>query len=157
MKFRRKSAPSDAPLEEGVDPSVEEVPARGPFDVDDAPDDGVQRVDLGSLILTPESGRELRLQVDERTQEVQAVILTGPDGALERVGVHELAIGDRVHVNEGGVVPADGVLESSHCRVDQALLTGESAMVRRSRGERLIAGSVVEDGGDEGAEAGVLG
>ena len=41
------------------------------------------RVDLGSLILTPETGRELRLQVDERTQEVQAVILTGNDGALE--------------------------------------------------------------------------
>lgn len=83
MKFRRKTAPSDAPLEEGVDSSSEQVPARGPFDVDDVADDGVQRVDLGSLILTPEPGRELRLQVDERTQEVQAVILSGPDGALE--------------------------------------------------------------------------
>ncbi len=83
MKFRRKTAPSEAPLEEGVDPSAEQLPARGPFDVDDVSDDGVQRVDLGSLILTPETGRELRLQVDERTQDVQAVILSGPDGALE--------------------------------------------------------------------------
>ena len=83
MKFRRKSGQSEAPLE-GVDSSSEEqAPAQGPFDVDDVSDDGVQRVDLGSLILTPESGRELRLQVDERTQEVQAVILAGSDGALE--------------------------------------------------------------------------
>ena len=83
MKFRRRSAPSE-PLEEGLESSTEEpAPRQGPFDVDDVPDDGVQRVDLGSLILTPESGRELRLQVDERTQEVSAVILSGADGALE--------------------------------------------------------------------------
>ncbi len=81
MKFRRKTAPTDAPVEEAVD-SSEEVPARGPFDAEDV-NDGVQRVDLGSLILTPETGRELRLQVEERSQEVQAVILSGPDGALE--------------------------------------------------------------------------
>jgi Cu2+-exporting ATPase len=68
------------------------------------------------------------------------------DGTLERVGLHELAAGDRVHVAEGGVVPADGVLESASCRVDEALLTGESAPVARFRGHRLIAGSVVEDG-----------
>ena len=83
MKFRRRSTPSESPLEEGVESTEEQAPRQGPFDVDDAPDDGVQRVDLGSLILTPESGRELRLQVDERTQEVSAVILTGADGALE--------------------------------------------------------------------------
>jgi Cu2+-exporting ATPase len=68
------------------------------------------------------------------------------DGSLECVGLQELAIGDRVQVAEGGVVPADGVLQSAHCRVDQALLTGESATVIRRRGDRLVAGSVVEDG-----------
>ena len=83
MKFRRRSTPSDSTPEEGVESSAEEqAPRQGPFDVDDAPD-GAQRVDLGSLILTPEPGRELRLQVDERTQAVAAVILSGPDGALE--------------------------------------------------------------------------
>ena len=101
------------------------------------------------------AGRHLEMRARHRTGDLTDALARlappyalrrCPDGALERVGVHELAVGDRVHVNEGGVVPADGVLESSHCRVDQALLTGESATVRRSRGERLIAGSVVEDG-----------
>jgi Cu2+-exporting ATPase len=69
-----------------------------------------------------------------------------PDGSLQSVGLHELAVGDRVHVNEGGIVPADGVLESACCHVDQSLLTGESATVPRRRGDRLIAGSVVQDG-----------
>ena len=84
MKFRSKAARSDAALEEAEALEQEQqTPVQGPFDVDDHPDDGVTRVDLGSLILKPETGRELRLQVDERTQEVQAVILTGKDGALE--------------------------------------------------------------------------
>ena len=101
------------------------------------------------------AGRHLEMRARHKTCDLTDALarLAPPyalrrcaDGALERVGVHELAVGDRVHVNEGGVVPADGVLESSHCRVDQALLTGESATVRRSRGEQLIAGSVIEDG-----------
>ena len=42
-------------------------------------------------------------------------------------------------------VPADGVL-SEHCRVDEALLCGESAPLTKRRGDALIAGSVVVDG-----------
>lgn len=57
--------------------------ASGPFDVDEVGDDGVQRVDLGSLLVPPIEGRELRMQVDESSGNVQAVMLAGPDGALE--------------------------------------------------------------------------
>ncbi len=65
------------------------------------------------------------------------------DGSLLRVGALELAPGDRVVVADGGGVPADGVLESAECRVDEALLCGESAPLTRCRGESLCAGSVV--------------
>jgi Cu2+-exporting ATPase len=70
----------------------------------------------------------------------------GAAGRLERVGVRELAVGDLVHVAEGGVVPADGALENEHCLVDEALLSGESTPAAKLRGERLIAGSVVIEG-----------
>ena len=93
MKFRRKSKSEPAtaepgesaePTDEAVNEAVTEAgEAQGPFDIDDLPDDGVQRVDLGSLLIAPEEGRELRLQVDESTQAVQAVLLAGSDGALE--------------------------------------------------------------------------
>jgi hypothetical protein len=93
VKFRRKSRPEPAgaepgesaePTDEAPDEAVDgAVAAEGPFDIDDLPDDGVQRVDLGSLLIAPEEGRELRLQVDESTQAVQAVLLAGQDGALE--------------------------------------------------------------------------
>jgi P-type Cu2+ transporter len=68
------------------------------------------------------------------------------DHSLERIGVHELRAGDRVHVGEGGLVPADGVLLSSACRVDEALVSGESAPIVRRCGDPLIAGSVLVDG-----------
>ena len=85
MKFRRKS--SEPVVDEAVTYDEDTVdPAAavaGPFDVDELPEDGSEWVDLGSLLITPEPGRELRLQVDERTGEVQSVLLAGEDGAVE--------------------------------------------------------------------------
>ena len=66
------------------------------------------------------------------------------DGSLVRVGAIELAPGDRVIVADGAGVPADGVLESAQCRVDEALLCGESAPLTKRRGDTLCAGSVVD-------------
>ncbi|MCB2019234.1 MAG: heavy metal translocating P-type ATPase, partial [Burkholderiaceae bacterium] len=68
------------------------------------------------------------------------------DGMLERVGVHELTPGDRVHVAHGMRLPADGVLESATCRVDEALLSGESAALPKRRGDALTGGSMVVEG-----------
>ncbi|HEU5039145.1 MAG TPA: DUF3710 domain-containing protein [Nocardioides sp.] len=89
MKFRRKSAetePGTGP-ETGseVDDSVESGtgPTSGPYDIDDLPDDGVPRMDLGSMLIAPAEGSEVRLQVDDETEAVQAVLLAGADGALE--------------------------------------------------------------------------
>lgn len=99
MKFRRKAAatPVDDPATEepaggAADDAAGETgaadapgtgaPATGPFDADDL-DDDVDRVDLGSLLVQPEPGRELRLQVDEKSGTVQAVVLAGRDGAVE--------------------------------------------------------------------------
>jgi hypothetical protein len=58
-------------------------PVQGPWDSDRTPDDGLDRVDLGSLRIAPLEGTELQLQVDEQTGEVQAAMLAAPDGALE--------------------------------------------------------------------------
>lgn len=58
--------------------------AQGPWDssersVTDEPD----RVDLGSLNLKADPALEVRLQVDEASQQVLAVMLVGQEGALE--------------------------------------------------------------------------
>ncbi len=87
MKFRRKSATADVESAEGTgDETTTTTGAEvlpGPYDAEDLPDDGIERVDLGSLLIGPEEGRELRLQVDEASGNVQSVMLAGRDGALE--------------------------------------------------------------------------
>ena len=85
MKFRRKSetpASQEAATEE---PAAPVEPVEGPFDADALPEAaaGVERVDLGSLLVAPVAGRELRLQVDEKSGVVQAVLIAAQDGALE--------------------------------------------------------------------------
>lgn len=81
MKFRRKADETGAgsATEPEATPTVES----GPFDAAQVEGDEVERVDLGSVLVPPIEGRELRLQVDEQSGVVRAVILAGSDGALE--------------------------------------------------------------------------
>ena len=65
------------------------------------------------------------------------------DGSLMRVAAFELVPGDRVVVADGASVPADGVLESEQCRVDEALLCGEPTPCQKRRGDAIWAGSIV--------------
>lgn len=69
-----------------------------------------------------------------------ATRLTG--GTAETVAVAELGAGDRVLVQPGQPVPADGLLESRDARFDEALLTGESRPVHKRAGDAVLAGSV---------------
>ncbi|SIT68649.1 Cu2+-exporting ATPase [Ectothiorhodosinus mongolicus] len=60
----------------------------------------------------------------------------------EQVAVSELAIGDRLRVKPGEVVPADGKVESGQSSVDESLLSGESLPRRRGVGDALTGGTV---------------
>jgi len=88
VRFRRKS--DDVELDDaGLDDDAldadggAEADAVGPYDADQLPQDDKERVDLGSLLIAPPPGRELRIQVEEATGTVQSVVLAGPDGAVE--------------------------------------------------------------------------
>lgn len=70
------------PAPEDDESAAPDVRRAGPFDIDEI-DDDVQRVDLGSLLVTPQADREVRIQVDETTNVVSSVLIAGPNGALE--------------------------------------------------------------------------
>ncbi len=87
MIFRRKSSrrdESDAPEPDAFDELESDRP-RGPWDrsdtTADSHDDGY--IDLGGLVVKGAPNLELRLQVDEQTQAVAAVLLAGPQSGLE--------------------------------------------------------------------------
>lgn len=93
MKFGRKSRESNDPVEAVAATTEDSVPSAergeplgpGPHDIDElGPDgDGLERVDLGGLLVAPAEGLDLRLQVDEATKSVQSVMVVGPEGAVE--------------------------------------------------------------------------
>jgi Cu2+-exporting ATPase len=68
-----------------------------------------------------------------------------PDGRVEQVPLGELAAGDLVLVRSGARVPADGVIEDGTAELDESMITGESRTVRKTVGDRVVAGTVVTD------------
>src|SRR5690606_7323956 len=66
----------------------------------------------------------------------------GSDGQTEDVPVAALRPGDRVRVRSGEKIPADGRVVEGRSGVDESLLTGESELVEKAEGARVIAGSV---------------
>ncbi|MDZ7678830.1 MAG: heavy metal translocating P-type ATPase [Acidimicrobiales bacterium] len=67
----------------------------------------------------------------------------GEDGSTEMVAVDELAVGDTILVRPGGRVPADGRIADGSADLDESMITGESTLVTRGEGERVVAGTVV--------------
>ena len=63
-------------------------------------------------------------------------------GAEVEVDVRSLAPGDVVIVRDGERVPVDGTIVVGSAFLNQSSITGESARVERSAGERVYAGSV---------------
>ncbi len=66
----------------------------------------------------------------------------GADGSTEALAVHRLVPGDRVRVPAGEAFPADGTLLEGCTRVDESLLSGESAPRAKGAGAELVAGSL---------------
>ena len=54
-------------------------------------------------------------------------------------------MGDLVLVRPGGRVPADGLIDDGAAAFDESMITGESRAVDRSRGDRVVAGTVATD------------
>jgi P-type Cu2+ transporter len=66
-------------------------------------------------------------------------------GAAEHVlltSISAVSVGDRLWIRTGEAVPVDATLESAVADLNESLLTGESASVRRVSGRTLNAGAV---------------
>lgn len=63
-----------------------------------------------------------------------------------QVSTSEIKNGDEVIVHMGNIIPFDGVVTDGEAMVNQASLTGESEPVRRTNGNSVYAGTVIEEG-----------
>jgi P-type Cu2+ transporter len=77
-----------------------------------------------------------------------------PDTALrfrdgdrtEEVTLDRLRSGDLILIRPGASIPADGTIQSGKSRVNEAMITGESNPVEKHEGQKVIAGTINEQG-----------
>lgn len=86
-------------------------------------------------------------------------------GHTEEVPVSELRRGDLLLIKPGASIPADGVVREGKSAINESMITGESALVGKTTGDAVIAGTVnaqgslrieVTDAGDQTALAGIM-
>ena len=88
-----------------------------------------------------------------------------PDGSMHTMPVSSLQPGHLVLVRPGASIPADGVVEGGESDVNESMITGESALVKKTPGANVIAGTINGTGslrvrvsavGEETALAGIM-
>lgn len=86
----------------------------------------------------------------------QLELLTAPkaklllDGAVQEVDYQKLSIGDRILVELGDELPADGkIVKNNGLECDESMLTGESVAIKKKIGDLLYASSIVVAGSAE--------
>ncbi|WP_276496940.1 copper-translocating P-type ATPase [Pontibacter litorisediminis] len=68
------------------------------------------------------------------------------DGETVKVRIEDLRKGDLILVKPGEKVPADGVVEDGESHLNESMLTGESKPVKKTKGEKVIGGSINGNG-----------
>ncbi|WP_291867420.1 heavy metal translocating P-type ATPase [Bradyrhizobium sp.] len=81
---------------------------------------------------------DLRSLVDRAPREARRRV----DGRIEQVPIGAVAVGDRLLVHAGEVIPVDGVVISGAAVIDESALTGEPIPVAKARGAAILSGAL---------------
>lgn len=68
------------------------------------------------------------------------------DGTLVDMPISAVQPSDILEVKAGEKIPVDGIVVAGEARVDEAAMTGESELVDKQDGHRLLAGTIVKSG-----------
>lgn len=115
---------------------------------------GIETMDFffefASLILIMLLGHWIEMEAVGKAGDAQTSLasllpkearLIQADGSLEQVPISQLEAGDKVQVQAGEAIPADGVITAGSSRVNESLLTGESEPVKKEVGDEVIGGA----------------
>lgn len=101
------------------------------------------------VTVTAVSDYKQSLQFKELDKEKKKIFIhVTRDGFRQKISVHDLVVGDIVHLSIGDQVPGDGVfVKGYNLLIDQSSLTGESVPVNiYEKRPFLLAGTKVQDG-----------
>jgi heavy metal translocating P-type ATPase len=89
-------------------------------------------------IAVARAAHDLRSLVDRAPRDAHRCV----DSGIEEVPIGTVAVGDRLLVHAGEVVPVDGVVTSEIAIIDESALTGEPIAVTKMRGAAILSGSL---------------
>ncbi|AWM58245.1 cadmium-translocating P-type ATPase [Stutzerimonas stutzeri] len=110
---------------------------------------------VGMFALFLLAGRYLERRARERTADATAQLVNllpasclklDADGHSNRILLSELQLGDRVLVQPGALIPADGTIVSGQSSIDESVLTGEYLPLPRGSGDAVTAGTLNVEG-----------
>jgi P-type Cu+ transporter len=99
-------------------------------------------------------GQVLELRARQKTSgALRALLGLAPKTARriaahgdEDVAIEAIAVGDLLRVRPGEKIPVDGTVMQGRASVDESMVTGESMPVSKSEGDRVIGGTVNQNG-----------
>lgn len=100
-------------------------------------------------------GQVLELKAREQTgSAIRALLNLAPesahrllnDGTEEEVSLNEVHVGDLLRVRPGEKIPVDGVVEEGKSNIDESMVTGESMLVIKEVGAKVIGATINQTG-----------
>ena len=96
----------------------------------------------GGNALEAAAGRRARRELTALLERAPRIAHRRQDEKIEEVPVGEIAVGDRIVVRAGEVVPVDGAVQSERAVIDASTLTGEPLPVTHGRGSTVSSGTL---------------
>jgi Cu2+-exporting ATPase len=101
---------------------------------------------LGDLIEEKTQGAARKEIEKLLTYKDEKAWLVTEDGNALEIPVDQIKKGDKIVVYTGEKISIDGVVDEGEALVNQASLTGESNPALKTKGDRVYAGTFIEDG-----------
>ena len=96
----------------------------------------------GGNALEAAAGRRARRELTALLERAPRIAHRRQGEKIEEVPVGEIAVGDRIVVRAGEVVPVDGAVQSERAVIDESTLTGEPLPVTHGRGSTVLSGTL---------------
>jgi len=108
----------------------------------------------GMILTMITIGKTLETRSKGKTSEaIEKLIDLTPKTALVlkegeeiEIAVDQVQVGDHIRIKPGKGIPVDGVVFSGESSIDEAALTGESMPVDKGPGDRVLSGSMNQNG-----------
>ncbi len=95
----------------------------------------------GGNALEAAAGRRARRELTALLERAPRIAHRRRGDKLEEIPVEKIAVGDRILVRAGEVVPVDGAVQSEAAVLDESTLTGEPLPVSHPRGATVSSGT----------------